>query len=198
METKNEVDLAFEILADEIKKSSDSIAAMGSEAMLAHKNELARALSHFGDDLDAFSERVSSLKSDWKTLQDNLKKFNPNRPRPSSPIKTKVEPKEGERLLAVIFPDGSTICEVMACVTFAKCIEKIGAAEVASIGIKLDGGPLVARSKVSFGRYQEAAREVRGGWFVNTHSSTQAKVKILTTIAEKCQIKLKIRALKKL
>ena len=61
---------------------------------------------------------------------------------------------------------------------FVKAIAKLGVGRVAELGIKR----LLSKDKSGFGGYVAGIAEI-DGWFLNTHSGTQEKIRRLRKIA---------------
>lgn len=110
---------------------------------------------------------------------------------PAEKIKSFTIPphtKSKKTNLLVEFEDGTRLENQVAAVTFCKVIEKIGAERVAALNITQYGINIVSRKKDDF--YNQ--RQVRGGWYVLTHSSTANKKTLLENIASQLGIKLKV------
>ncbi|MCX8065402.1 MAG: winged helix-turn-helix domain-containing protein [Candidatus Hydrogenedentes bacterium] len=65
---QNEVNVAFEILLEEIEEVFNFISKDGEEAFKTHDYEKARELIEFGERLRSFREKVKSLQSDWQSM----------------------------------------------------------------------------------------------------------------------------------
>ncbi len=189
MKTKNEVTLAFEMLAGEIQKVSDQMGQEGSKAMLSSKLETAESLIQFSKKVKAFSEKVGSLETEWKILQDELEAFNLDKPCLISPKPS----KNPNGLLSVKFPNGDAICERKAVDTLIKCVEIIGPRKVASVGILISGEPFVTRQKECLKKYSREVRDLSNGWYVNLHCNTEGKKHFLEQISKALGLRLKIR-----
>lgn len=102
-------------------------------------------------------------------------------------VVTERSPKTISTKLLVIFNDGTKICETTSAKTFAETIRKIGIGKVINLNIIIDKAPFVSTDK-----------EMRGGialddrYYVNTHSSTPAKKRVLEDIAQRLNLDLKI------
>lgn len=90
----------------------------------------------------------------------------------------------------VKFADGVVMADKQARLVLARSIEKLGAAEVAKLGIMLGGEPLVTRDKSLFVKCPRAVVEIKGGWFVKTHSNTVAKMNCVQKIAKALKVKV--------
>lgn len=187
MKTKNEITLVLEMLSEEIQKVSGQIAQEGSKAMLANKLELAESLLQFSKKVKTFSEKVGSLETEWKILQDELDAFNLEEPQSKKP------PHSPNALLAVKFPNGEVICARKAVDTLVKCVEIIGPSKVATVGILISGEPFVARQREVFKKYPTQVRGLSNGWFVNVQSNTNGKKHFLEQISRALGLGLKVR-----
>ncbi len=100
--------------------------------------------------------------------------------------------KGSKTILIVRFPDGETIDERKAANTFIHAIGQLGPGRVAALGLELNRLPLVSRSKPE----TEYAYGSIDGWFVGTHSSTDAKRRQLIEIARRLDVPLEIRVVR--
>lgn len=98
---------------------------------------------------------------------------------------TTVAPKSN---FTVRFPDGVTIADEKAYWVLAKSIEKLGAADVAKLGVMVGGEPLVTQDKALLKKHPNAIAAIKGGWFVKTHSGTAAKMRYVKTIAKALKV----------
>lgn len=73
------------------------------------------------------------------------------------------------------------ICKKSVADTFAEAISKFGTEKVAALGLKRDKFDLVSKVRAGF-PYQNAVRDLGGGWFVNTHASVEANRRTLMKI----------------
>jgi hypothetical protein len=72
----------------------------------------------------------------------------------------------------------------------AKAIEAMGADKVAALGVLCGGEPLVTQDKSQLKKHPSAVAEIAGGWFVKTHSGTEAKINYIKRIAKALKVKL--------
>ena len=91
---------------------------------------------------------------------------------------------------SVVFPDGTSICESTAAITLAKCIEIIGPTRVIPVGITINGEEIV--SMLPSTKYPSADKQIRGGYYVRTMSSTPTKIAQLQQISDYLHLNLKI------
>lgn len=91
---------------------------------------------------------------------------------------TKAALETTESAFWVRFGDGTVIHAPKAKTVFAKAIEKMGVDKVARLGML----SLLSRNSAEFGDYANSALKI-GAWFLNTHSSTNEKMRRLRGIA---------------
>lgn len=65
---KNEVNIAFEILLEEIEEVFNRISKEGEEAFKAQDFDKARSLIEYGERLKTFREKVKTLQNEWQTI----------------------------------------------------------------------------------------------------------------------------------
>ena len=103
--------------------------------------------------------------------------------------KTTRSKKSPAKRLRVIFPDERVFFETKATNTFVKVLQHIGLHQISELeSITVLGFPLVSTQKNEFARQ---IREVEG-YFVETHSSTKQKVKLIRSIANELNLDISI------
>jgi restriction system protein len=65
---KNEVNIAFEILLEEIEEVFNMISEEGEEAFKTQDFDKVRYLGEYGDRLKSFREKVKTLQKEWQTI----------------------------------------------------------------------------------------------------------------------------------
>ncbi len=98
------------------------------------------------------------------------------------PTKSKIRQK-----IRVKFPDGHEICRQKVVDTFVEVIIKVGLENVAPLEIKRSGVHIVSQTKS-----KDYAQHRHGKYFIMTHSSTQDKFKMITSINEQLGLGLQI------
>ena len=94
-------------------------------------------------------------------------------------------------ILLVRFADGTTLYERKAADTFVGALRKIGLARVEALGLRSNRLPLVTRKRPDTAyAYGEA-----DGWFVGTHSSTEAKRRALEDIARRLDVAIEVEVI---
>lgn len=200
-----EVPEALDLVVDEVGKESQRIRDAGSDAL--RKNNLDPALKaiEYAKKLETFVGKVHALGEEWKTLQKEIEDAAPEVKEIVLPTKVRshktgyvrkvgtIAPKTN---FTVAFADGTSIADKKAKVVFAKAIEKIGPDAVAALNIVQGGEPLLSRRKADFKKESTQIHPIAGGWFVKTHSSTDAKMRLLEKIAKVQKVRLRIQLCK--
>ncbi|MBQ9693165.1 MAG: hypothetical protein IJV69_00195 [Kiritimatiellae bacterium] len=202
IEKHSDVLTALGLVKDEVGKESDRIHVAGGKALMIGKREPAKEAIAYAEALDAFVKKVKALEEEWKALEAKIDEATPEvkeivlPSKPNKPHKIgfkrnviEVGPKTK---FTVKFPDGTLITAPKAKDVLAKTIEKIGASKVAALGFLPAGEPLVTKDKSQLQKQPHEIAEIKGGWFVKTHSSTQAKMTQVEQIAKALEIKLKV------
>ena len=98
------------------------------------------------------------------------------------------DPNTPKTLLRVTFPDGRVICHQKVADTLVEIVDYVGPEVVSTLNIvKSSSSPLVAKKMPPKG-----GKELDGGWFVCTHSSTKVKKRQIEQISDELQLDLKI------
>ena len=108
--------------------------------------------------------------------------------------KTTKGKKASPKGLQVTFPDGMVFCESTATKTFIRTLQYIGLKRVSELqSIRALGHPLVSTQK------NESAGSVReiDGYYIETHSSTEAKAKHIRRIARNLNIDIMVNIIEK-
>lgn len=216
---------AFELLNKTLQEERRRIYEAGSNAMKKMDAKVAREALDFAGKLESFQKDVQNLIVRWEELQKvndiaspDVQKILVGEGRLFSAIQNRMSgyartlnyspaPPSG---LNVRFPDGTVISEFKACDTFAKAITHIGPKRVASLGLILNGEPLIApypsqkwqsmannpllndeeryRAQMRVAAY----KKVEDGLYVNTHSNTKSKAEILKQISTELNLHLDI------
>ena len=126
------------------------------------------------------SEQYHEVKA--KLLELGL--FQTKQPRKERVLR---DPNAPKTLLRVTFPDGRVICHHKVADTLVDIIEYVGPEIVNTLNVIKSSAPLVAKTMPNKG-----GKELEGGWFVCTHSSTQVKKRQIEQISDELQLGLKI------
>lgn len=103
----------------------------------------------------------------------------------------KSSPKSQKTRLAVTYPNGMRIERQYAYETFLEVIERADPGKVAELQMVWVGLPLVSKMRDDF--YNQ--HEVKDGWLVVTHSSTNKKKKQLEEISKALRLNLKVEVI---
>jgi hypothetical protein len=202
IEKHSDVLTALGLVKDEVGKESDRIHVAGGKALMIGKREPAKEAIAYAEALDAFVKKVKALEEEWKALEAKIDEATPEvkeivlPPKPHKPHKTgytrKVTKVGPRTTFTVKFSDGTVISSTQARLVLAQTIEKLGAPKVAALGLQCGGEPLITNDKTLLVKQPSQVVEIKGGWFVKTHSSTQAKMKQVEQIAKALKIKLEM------
>lgn len=91
----------------------------------------------------------------------------------ATPMADSIRKNRKKTILRVTRPDGSTIEDSKATVTLAKTILEIGVERVRALNISLDGMNLILIGENTL--YPSQQYYLGGGYYLNTHSSTDRK-----------------------
>ena len=106
--------------------------------------------------------------------------------------KTPEGKKAPSKRLRVEFSDGTIINDSKSTNTFVDAMRHMGLQRVSELPIKKDGGPLVSARKPTSATILKNSKDI-DGYFINAHSSTNAKAKYLQQIADALQIDISVR-----
>lgn len=98
------------------------------------------------------------------------------------PVRENVKNRMPKSGLCVNYPNGEILQLDKACDTFAEFVRRTGYMRVHALGISLDGFNLVSNTKDP--KYGSQQHEVERGWYVNVHSNTATKVRLITKISQ--------------
>lgn len=203
IEKHSDVLPALDLVQGEVNKEARRIFSAGGDALKVGKIKPAKEAIAYAEELEAFVEKVKALEEEWKALEAKVDEvaleakeiIAPQRPYfpHKTGFKRKVT-KVGPRTnFMVTFSDGIVIQAPKAKDVLAMAIEKIGASKVAALALLSAGEPLVTNDKSLLQKNPSQVAEIKGGWFVKTKSSTEAKMKQVKTIAEALKIDLEVK-----
>lgn len=203
-----EVSVALELLISTLADERKRIYDVGANAMKAQDGDTALAVINFAKKLEGFQEKVKVLSTDWAALIDEKisapekvqqivdgdgKLFGMRTRKSKTGFTRKVEhPIAPKTNFTVQFSDGTIISNPKACDTLVQTIERIGEQRVQALGLICAGEPLVSDTQSK--KYKASSKKTVAGFYVQTQSSTAAKVKYLQTISAKLKINLSIIA----
>ena len=193
---------ALDLVKEEVEKEAGLIYDAGGDALKAGHVKPATEAIAYAKKLRAFVKKIQSLGADWAKLEAKIDAAAPEvqeivrLPHSQRPRKTgytrKVTAIAPPSNFSVRFPDGELIADKKARGVLAKSIEKLGPAAVAAQGVLIGGEPLVTQDWSLFKKYPKSVYEIKGGWFVKTHSGTKAKIGYVTKVAQALGVKVVI------
>lgn len=199
----SDVPAALDLVREEVDKEAKRIFSAGGDALKAGKIKPAKEAIAYAEKLSDFVKKIQKLGDEWKKLEARIDAAAPEvkeivqLPKSQKAHKagftrkvTSVAPKSN---FTVRFPDGTVIADKKAYWVLAKFIEKLGAAEVAKLGVMIGGEPLVTQDKALFKKHPTAVAEIGDGWYVKTHSDTAAKISYIKRVAKALKVKVTIQ-----
>lgn len=107
-------------------------------------------------------------------------------------ISEKSKEHEGEERtkIKVTFPDGTSVQHSPVLKTLLAVVEYAGPARVAELNIIVNRENMMSRKP--YERYKVACKEVSGGWYVNTNTSTEQKFEQICHISKSFNLGLKV------
>ena len=181
------VSTAFQIILEEIDSVVTDVNSQGAAHFRNNDYPKAEESLSAGRKLKAFRIKLESLKEEWISGLDE-----PTR------RKVLVQPatvsrsisssnKSSKTILVIKFKDGTILFESKANETFAKALEKFGLDRVAALKIRVNNFDLVSKTKSE--NYSQTEVD---GYFIMTHSSTEAKRDKLVEIAAKLKYEISV------
>ena len=175
---------ALELILDEI---AEVITELGPEGAVAFKGldfDRVKQLSEIGTRLAAFKTKVEGLQEEWANTFDTATRKRASTERVHQLRRRMRGP---DTLLRVTLPTGRVIERDTGAETFLDTIEALGVERVRRLGIKVVGIPLVSETKDP-----KYAQHKRAGYYIVTHTSTEAKQRLLATIGKGLGIDLRV------
>ena len=198
----SDVPAALDLVREEVDKEARRIFSAGGDALKAGNIKPAKEAIAYAEKLSDFVKKIQKLGDEWLKLEARIDAAAPEvkeivqLPKSQKAHKTgftrKVTTVAPKSNFTVRFPDGVTIADRKAYWVLAKSIEKLGAADVAKLGVMVGGEPLVTQDKSLLKKHPNAIAAIKGGWFVKTHSGTAAKMRYVKTIAKALKVKVVI------
>lgn len=108
---------------------------------------------------------------------------------PKTIKKRRTRTSSSPKLLSVIFPDKTEICETKVISTFIKSIEKIGFEKVMNLCLQCRNVDLISKQKQMLPFVDEHVKEYKG-YFIVSNSSTEQKMRYLKEISDKLGLNL--------
>ena len=198
----SEVPEALDLVREEVDKEAKRIFSAGGDALKAGKIKPAKEAIAYAEKLSEFVKKIQKLGDEWPKLEARIDAAAPEvkeivqLPKSQKAHKTGFTRKVGKLApktnFTVKFPDGVVIADKKAKNVLAKSIEKLGAADVAKLGVMVGGEPLVTQDKSLLKKHPNAVATIKDGWYVKTHSGTAAKVGYVKKIAKALKVKVVI------
>ncbi len=196
----SDVPTALELVKEEVDKEAKRVFDAGGKALSSGHIKPAKEAIAYAEQLADFVKKLQNLGDEWKMLEAQIDAATPEVKeivqlptkivKPHAGFKQKPGGKKAPKTtFEVIFADGTKITNLKANIVLAKAIEHIGAESVAKLDVKVDREPFV-HNDIKIYKNPSSVVSINGGWYVSTHSSTLAKIKILEKIAIKLGVKL--------
>jgi len=163
---------AFALMSDDVK--SETICKQTELAKQLVKSKIKEVLSPLLERYNLDMSYEIKVKDQQPVLKCSHQKAN-KEPK----TKSKKSPQTG---LCVILPNGDLIQESKAADTFAQAIRLVGPNKVKTLGLILDKENIImlTDNKPS----PISPHELEGGYYVNTHSNTASKQRMLEKISK--------------
>lgn len=175
----------YELLISDIESFAARLSGEKGLFISGGEFETARVLVNADRKLLALAHELSRYRDAFVRQQGGTAQARSGNTR-SAPVDT--SPGRATRTrLKVTFPNGVIIQEETAALTFAMVIERLGMEQVASLGWRVNGEPLLSRH-LSRNYNQEKV----GSWFIMTHSNTNYKKRILDGLAMQFGVPLRV------
>ena len=138
------------------------------------------------------SEKFEELTNPLKETESEIITDSTVRTKTDLPSEKKSK-NRGGKIIRVTRPDRTVIQYHKAAATISQTIKEIGAEKVATVHISVDGMNLVNLGGNPL--YPSAQYDVGNGFFVNTHSNTEAKARYLRQIFKTLNLDWKVEIL---
>lgn len=107
----------------------------------------------------------------------------------------KVQSKKSRRKgLVIEYPNGEILQMSKASDTLTEFIRRVGYQKVRALGISIDRMNLVSNTIDK--KYEANQHQVASGWFVNTHSNGETKVRQIQRISDALHLGIKVELIK--
>lgn len=146
-----------------------------------------------GENIDTIYQTIQTIKQldaegkckELYELVNTIQGKSENKTKETSAPRTHKNP---QTVLKVSYPNGEVIQFAQAADTIVEVVRRAGFAKIERLGLRSSGVFLVARETTD-GRN---VRQCEDGWFVSTHSNTQAKKRQIEIISEELGLGLKV------
>ena len=199
IEKHADVITALELVKEEIAKEAKRINNAGGEEQKKGNLKPALEAIKYAKAVAVFADKIKDLTDEWKKLETQIDSASPEvkeivLQEHKTGYNRKVTFVSPKTNFTVKFPNGKIISDPKACKVLAKTIEDLGPEKVASLNLLLAGEPLITRDKSLLKKNPSQIIEIKNGWFIKTHSSTQTKIQYLTRISKLLNIDLVINS----
>lgn len=199
------VNAALDLLRESVTDATTSLQKAGGKEMSQGNLIVTRKVLEYCDKIDGFMMKIEGVGEEWDKIKSIIDGEAPNVRKTVTEIKvpqTIISKKTGyTRKVDKVAPwtnftaameNGEVISESTAKEGFAKVFKHFDLDKCASLGIQLNGEPLLAKGKKEFRKYPTAVATVKDGWFINTYCSTAMKVSIIKQCADAVGQKIEI------
>lgn len=140
---------------------------------------------------DFYGNRYPKMQlKDWGKLFNSIKWDSCDKEGFLNDYSEKNSRKKKSHILRVEMPDGNVIEDRNVSTTYCKFIEYVGAEEINILGILHAGVNIVSKELDS--KYASYQREISGGWYVMTNSSTSLKYQDIQDIIREYNLNIKV------
>lgn len=202
------VNAALDLLRESVTDVTGVLQKAGGREMAQGNLILARKVLEYCDRIDSFMMQIEDVGDSWDKIKSIIDGEAPGVKKTMSEIKMprdsiarkpgctrKVEKVAPWTNFTATMEDGDFVSEPTAKDGFAKAFSYFDLDKCASLGIRLNGEPLLSKDKKSFKKYPKAVAPVKDGWFINTYCSTAMKVSIVKQCASAVGQKVEINVI---
>lgn len=178
------------ILDYEIKQKIEEFSSYNESSDDMPNNEVKE--KDDSSEVKPLSEKFEELTNPLEETESEIITDSTVQTKTDLPSKKKSK-NRGGKIIRVTRPDRTVIQYHKAAATISQTIKEIGAEKVATVHISVDGMNLVNLGGNPL--YPSAQYDVGNGFFVNTHSNTEAKARYLRQIFKTLNLDWKVEIL---
>lgn len=178
------------ILDYEIKQRIEAFSSYNESSDDMPNNEVKE--KDDSSEVKPLSEKFEELTNPLEETESEIITDSTVQTKTDLPSKKKSK-NRGGKIIRVTRPDRTVIQYHKAAATISQTIKEIGAEKVATVHISVDGMNLVNLGGNPL--YPSAQYDVGNGFFVNTHSNTEAKARYLRQIFKTLNLDWKVEIL---
>jgi len=181
----DQVSIAFELIEDEINSVLVDYRTQGINALKEGKYSFTEEAISECKELEEFLSKIAFLKVEWDAKFESYAK-----PLIKAKKQLRSHKKGKKTRLQVIFESQNLMIDKpTAKDTFIETIKHIGIEHIASLDIEFDG----KKKLISKTSYHNGSNEVLVcDYYIQTHSDTKEKKRVLDRIAKELDVSLKI------